>query len=79
MPHIFALVIKTERVMIMVARPQYYKPIYGEHPHGGARALVHFQDAHFRPCVEEKAERAVYVEYDVNGIPIHVQVLFGEE
>ncbi|MBS7274185.1 MAG: hypothetical protein PUD85_08515 [Bacteroidales bacterium] len=63
--------------MNMVSRPQYFKPVYGVHPHGGHKALVHFQDRYFRPCPEEKAARAVYVEYDINGVPIHVEVLFG--
>ncbi|MDO5322128.1 MAG: hypothetical protein Q4F39_07065 [Bacteroidia bacterium] len=61
----------------MTQQPQTFKPILGEHPHGGKTAVVFFQDRYFRPCTEESAARAVYVEYDDHGQVVHSMVLFG--
>ena len=48
-------------------QPQTFKPIFGEHPHGGTKAVVYFQDRYLRPCTEDLSTRAVYVEYDNHG------------
>ena len=61
----------------MTSQPQTFKPILGEHPHGGVKAFVFFQDRYFRPCTEESAARAVYVELDDHGREVHSMVLFG--
>lgn len=58
-------------------QPQTLKPIFGEHPHGGSRAVVYFQDRYLRPCTGEKSSRAVYVEYDDHGREVYSMVLFG--
>lgn len=58
-------------------QPQTFKPIFGEHPHGGTKAIVYFQDRYLRPCTEEKSTRAVYVEYDDRGREVFSTVLFG--
>ena len=43
------------------------KPVFGRHPHVGARAYIHFYDRHHRPCPEEDSFCGVYAEYDGNG------------
>lgn len=53
------------------------KPIYGDHPHGGARAFVRFYDRYLRPCGEDESYRAVYYELDGNGVQIFSMVLYG--
>ena len=53
------------------------KPVFGRHPHGGARAYIHFYDRHHRPCPEEDSFCGVYAEYDGNGIQIYTAVLYG--
>lgn len=58
-------------------QPQTSKQIFGEHPHGGAKAIVFFYDRYFRPCALEDSTRAVYVEYDARGNELHSQVIFG--
>lgn len=58
----------------MQEQPQTFKPILGEHPHGGSTAFVYFQDRFFRPCPEESATRAVYVEYNDRGEAVHSMV-----
>ena len=58
-------------------QPQTLKPIFGEHPHGGTKAIVYFQDRYFRPCTEDESTRAVYVEYDDRGREVFSTVLFG--
>jgi len=61
----------------MKNQPQTFKPILGEHPHGGVEAYVYFQDRYLRPCTEEQSTRAVYVEFDGHGREVHSMVLFG--
>lgn len=53
------------------------KPIYGNHPHGGARAFVCFYDRYLRPCREDDSYRAVYYELDGNDVQIFSMVLYG--
>ena len=68
---------RRRNITVNTMQPQTFKPIFGEHPHGGSKAFVYFQDKYLRPCQEEDSARAVYVELDDLGREVFSMVLFG--